>query len=126
MRAVRRLVVLLALTTIGSVICASPAAAISAVQHQQTSPGLDNSDANIGGWDNTTPGTAGRPFIKYFAINNGGSDIVIVNNTGGSPAQTPTPVVSTCRRRGRSRNAVFSFPSMLISPHVTTVSCFRH
>ena len=95
MRAVRRLVVLLALTTIGSVICASPAAAISAVQHQQTSPGLDNSDANIGGWDNTTPGTAGRPFIKYFAINNGGSDIVIVNNTGGSPAQTPTPVVST-------------------------------
>ena len=94
MRAVRRLVVLLVLATVGGVIFASPSAAITtAEQHQQNSPGLDASDANNGGWDNTTPGTAARPFIKYFAINNGGSDIVIVNNTGGSPAQTPTPQI---------------------------------
>ncbi len=95
MRAVRRLLVLLVLATVGGVIFASPAAALTAVQYQETSPGLDASDANNGGWDNTTPGAAGRPFVKYFAINNGGSDIVIVDNTGGSPAQTPAPQVAT-------------------------------
>ncbi|MEI6689152.1 MAG: hypothetical protein WCN97_07325 [Thermoleophilia bacterium] len=95
MRAVRQLTVLLALAAIWTVVAASPAAAITAEQHQQNSPGLDTSDANVGGWNNTTPGTAARPFIKYLAVNNGGSDIVVINNNGGSPVQTPTPQVAT-------------------------------
>lgn len=56
---------------------------------KQAGDGYDTATAQAGGWSGTTPGVAGRPFIKRFAITNGGVETVVIDNPGGTAVPTP-------------------------------------
>ncbi|PHX81065.1 MAG: hypothetical protein CK540_04505, partial [Thermoleophilia bacterium] len=87
MRTTCRLTVLALLLTLGGLGTAGSAAAVTANTSGQTFQNGNCLDVGVtsqcGGWDQTTPGRAGRPFIKYLAVTNGGTTTVIIDNTGG-------------------------------------------
>jgi hypothetical protein len=95
MRAVRRIGTIIALAAVGVVLSSVSAMAQppSAVDTQSGSCAADPNTADCS-WVNTTPGTAGRPYLKYLAVTNGGTKTVVVDNTASS-VQTPTPVAGT-------------------------------
>ena len=92
-RAAILIAALLALAALAPVALAGPAdndATATSGAEQQAGSSLDHADGSTGGWDNTTPDIANRPYIRYFSITNPtGGEMVIIDNTGGSPAQSP-------------------------------------
>lgn len=94
MRTIRRIGTIFVLTALGLVLssAAAMAQATSAVDTQSgacTDPNIPDCS-----WANTTPGIAGRPYIKYLAVTNSGTTTVVIDNTASS-VQTPTPVAGT-------------------------------
>ena len=87
MRTTWRLTVLALVLTLGGLLTAGSAAAVTANtsgQAFQSGSCLDvGSTSQCGGWDQTTPGRAGRPFIKYLAVTNGVTTTVIIDNAAG-------------------------------------------
>ena len=87
MRTTCRLTVLALVLTLGGLLTAGSAAAVTANtsgQAFQSGSCLDvGSTSQCGGWDQTTPGRAGRPFIKYLAVTNGATTTVIIDNAAG-------------------------------------------
>ena len=87
MRTTWRLTVLALVLTLGVLLTAGSAAAVTANTSGQTFQSgscLDvGSTGQCGGWDQTTPGRAGRPFIKYLAVTNGVTTTVIIDNAAG-------------------------------------------
>ena len=87
MRTTWRLTVLALALTLGVLLTAGSAAAVTANTSGQTFQSgscLDvGSTGQCGGWDQTTPGRAGRPFIKYLAVTNGVTTTVIIDNAAG-------------------------------------------
>ena len=87
MRKICRTSVLAFLVALGALMTAGSAAAVTANtsgQAFQNGSCLDvGSTGQCGGWDQTTPGRAGRPFIKYLAVTNGVTTTVIIDNAAG-------------------------------------------
>lgn len=51
---------------------------------------LDQADGSTGGWDNTDPGIANRPYIRYLGVTNAdGTEMTVIDNQDASPSQTP-------------------------------------
>ena len=71
------------------------AGAANAAMSVQDGTCYDLQTGSCGGWDGTTPGIAGRPFIKYLAVDNGGTQTVVVNNQSAPFAVSPTPAGGT-------------------------------
>lgn len=87
MRTTCRLTVLAILLTLGVLLTAGSAAAVTANTSGQTFQNGNCLDVGVtsqcGGWDQTTPGVAGRPYVQYLAVTNGGTTTVIIDNTAG-------------------------------------------
>ena len=62
-------------------------------EQANSSRGLDHADTSRWGWDNTTPGVAGRPYIKRLAVSNDGGatfdNIVVPNDADGTNGWAP-------------------------------------
>lgn len=58
----------------------------------QAGVGLDQADTGVGGWSNTTPNIAGRPYVKSLSITNGGTttDAIIAGSAGAGNFYRPT------------------------------------
>ena len=81
-----RLTVLAILLTLGVLLTAGSAAATTSTSGQSFQNGncLDvGVTSQCGGWDQTTPRVAGRPYVKYLAVTNGTTKTVIIDNTAG-------------------------------------------
>ncbi len=76
--------VLALLGALGLAVGASayPSASAGATEQATSSRGLDTASSSSWGWNNSTPGVAGRPYIKYLSVTNGGVESVVINNTG--------------------------------------------
>ena len=87
MRKTCRLTVLALLLTLGVLGTAGSAAAVTANTSGQTFQNGTCLDVGVtsqcGGWDQTTPGVAGRPYVQYLAVTTGGTTTVIIDNTAG-------------------------------------------
>ena len=87
MRKTCRLTVLVLLLTLGVLLTAGSAAAVTANTSGQTFQTGNCLDVGVtgqcGGWNQTTPGVAGRPYVQYLAVTNGGTTTVIIDNTAG-------------------------------------------
>ena len=87
MRKTCRLTVLALLLTLGVLLTAGSAAAVTANTSGQTFQNGNCLDVGVtgqcGGWNQTTPGVAGRPYVQYLAVTNGGTTTVIIDNTAG-------------------------------------------
>ncbi len=87
MRKTCRLTVLALLLTLGVLLTAGSAAAVTANTSGQTFQNGNCLDVGVtsqcGGWDQTTPGVAGRPYVQYLAVTTGGTTTVIIDNTAG-------------------------------------------
>lgn len=86
MRNTCRLTVLALLVAVGALMAAGSAAAATATSGQTFQNGtcLDvGVTSQCGGWDQTTPGVAGRPYVQYLAVTNDGTTTVIIDNTAG-------------------------------------------
>ena len=93
-----RVVLTLFLAAITALLVAAPAMAQGSPTAEETQSGtcIDQAADNCyaGAWSNTTPGVAGRPYLKYLAVTNNGTTTVVVDNQTGA-TQTPTPVAGT-------------------------------
>ena len=62
-------------------------------EQANSSRGLDHADTSRWGWDNTTPGVAGRPYIKRLAVSNDGGatfdNIVVPDSADGTNGWAP-------------------------------------
>ena len=87
MRKTCRLTVLALLLTLGVLLTAGSAAADTANTSGQTFQNGNCLDVGVtsqcGGWDQTTPGVANRPYVRYLSVTNGGTTTVIIDNTAG-------------------------------------------
>ena len=87
MRKTCRLTLLALLLTLGALGTAGSAAADTANTSGQTFQNGNCLDDGVtsqcGGWDQTTPGVAGRPYVRYLAVTNSGTTTVIIDNTAG-------------------------------------------
>lgn len=87
MRKTCRTTVLAFLVALGALMTAGSAAAVTANnsgQAFQNGNCLDDGvTSQCGGWDQTTPDVAGRPYVQYLAVTNGGTTTVIIDNTAG-------------------------------------------
>lgn len=88
MRTLRRSI---AISTVAAGIAFGIAGTAGATPAVQSGNCFDTQDTNCGGWNATAPGVLGRPFVKYFAITNGGTETVIIDNRGAQAA-TPNPL----------------------------------
>ena len=77
MRKTCRLTVLVLLLTLGVLLTAGSAAAVTANTSGQTFQNGNCLDVGVtsqcGGWDQTTPGVANRPYVRYLAVTNSGT-----------------------------------------------------
>ncbi|MGI9117042.1 MAG: hypothetical protein ACR2JV_05340 [Gaiellales bacterium] len=96
MRTATRLGLLIVLAASGALLAATPAfaQAVQTAESTQTGTCFDQATADCGGWSSTTPGTAGRPYVKYLAVENAGATTVVIDNVAAG-AQTPTPAPGT-------------------------------
>ena len=87
MRKTCRTTVLAFLVALGVLVTAGSAAAVTANNSGQTFQNGNCLDVGVtsqcGGWDQTTPDVAGRPYVQYLAVTNGGTTTVIIDNTAG-------------------------------------------
>ena len=87
MRKTCRLTLLALLLTLGVLLTAGSAAADTANTSGQTFQNGNCLDVGVtsqcGGWDQTTPGVANRPYVRYLSVTNGGTTTVIIDNTAG-------------------------------------------
>ena len=87
MRTTWRLTVLALVLTLGGLLTAGSAAAVTANTSGQAFQSGSCLDVGLtgqcGGWNQTTPGVAGRPYVQYLAVTNGGTTTVIIDNTAG-------------------------------------------
>ena len=87
MRKICRTSVLAFLVALGALMTAGSAAADTANTSGQTFQNGNCLDVGVtgqcGGWNQTTPGVAGRPYVQYLAVTNGGTTTVIIDNTAG-------------------------------------------
>ena len=93
-----RVVPSLFLAAIVALLVAAPAMAQGTPTAAETQSGtcidLAADNCYAGAWSNTTPGVAGRPYVKYLAVTNNGTTTVVVDNQTNS-VQTPTPAAGT-------------------------------
>jgi len=77
----------------GSASAAIPSNIHGQYEQANSSRGLDHADTNHWGWDNTTPGVAGRPYIKRLAVSNDGGatfdNIVVPDSADGTNGWAP-------------------------------------
>ena len=92
MGTIRRSIAISAVTGAAALGVAGAASAAMSVQDGNC---YDLQTVSCGGWNGTTPGIAGRPFIKYLAVNNSGVETVVVNNQTAPFAVSPTPAGGT-------------------------------
>ena len=87
MRKICRTSVLAFLVALGALMTAGSAAADTANTSGQTFQNGNCLDVGVtsqcGGWDQTTPGVANRPYVRYLSVTNGGTTTVIIDNTAG-------------------------------------------
>ena len=87
MRKTCRTTVLAFLVALGALMTAGSAAADTANTSGQTFQNGNCLDVGVtsqcGGWDQTTPGVANRPYVRYLAVTNSGTTTVIIDNTAG-------------------------------------------
>ena len=87
MRKICRTSVLAFLVALGALMTAGSAAADTANTSGQTFQNGNCLDVGVtsqcGGWDQTTPGVANRPYVRYLAVTNSGTTTVIIDNTAG-------------------------------------------
>ena len=94
MHAVRRIGTIIVLTAVGVLLPATSAMAQPPSATDTQAGACTDPNVPDCSWANTTPGTAGRPYVKYLAVTNGGATTVVVDNRTSS-VQTPTPVAGT-------------------------------
>lgn len=87
MRKTCRTTVLAFLVALGVLVTAGSAAADTANTSGQTFQNGNCLDVGVtsqcGGWNQTTPGFANRPYVRYLSVTNGGTTTVIIDNTNG-------------------------------------------
>ena len=124
MRKTCRTTVLAFLVALGVLVTAGSAAADTANTSGQTFQNGNCLDVGVtsqcGGWNQTTPGFANRPYVRYLSVTNGGTTTVIIDNTNGD--------ASPLALNGSDVYAVVSPPivaSLAKRPRLVSVTSFR-
>ena len=106
-----RVVPSLFLAAIVALLVAAPVMAQGTPTAAETQSGtcidLAADNCYAGAWSNTTPGVAGRPYVKYLAVTNNGTTTVVVDNRTNS-VQTPD---RKSTRLNSSHSSVSRMPS---------------